>query len=170
MLFTHRNSRFRNPTAFPMKLSVIFFFFQITMPKRHKFYPNCIWQVPTEWHTLGFHSALLTKVYWNYATHIVRVCVTPISPKTSKLDFTDNSNLQVPFGSKAMASVYDLLCYHSLTSMDPLLEELFSYLPTRFHSHISDYLAYEHSSDDESVQSIDYSVSAFYSDDSPYFS
>ena len=91
------------------------------MPKCHKIYPNCIWQVPSEWHTLGFYSALLTKVYWNYATHIVRVCVTPISPKTSKLDLTDKSNLQVHFGSKAMASLYDLLCYNLLTSTDPLL-------------------------------------------------
>ena len=140
------------------------------MPKCHKIYPNCIWQVPTEWHTLGFYSALLTKVYWNYATHIVRVCITPISPTTSKLDNKDKSNLQVHFGSKAMASLYDLLCYQSLTSTDPLLEELIAYLPTRFHSHIFDYIAYEHSSDEESVHSIDSSASAFYSDDSTYFS
>ena len=52
---------------------------------------------------------------------ILRVCVTPISPKTSKLDLTDKSNLQVHFGSKAMASLYDLLCYNLLTSTDPLL-------------------------------------------------
>ena len=91
------------------------------MPKCHKIYPNCIWQVPTEWHTLGFYSALLTKVHCNYATHILRVCATPISPQTSKLDPTDKSNPQVHFGSKAMASLYDLLCYHSLTSTDPLL-------------------------------------------------
>ena len=137
------------------------------MPKCHKIYPNCIWQVPSEWHTLGFYSALLTKVYWNYATHFVRVCVTP---KTSKPDPTDESNLQVPFGSKAMASLYDLLFYHSLTSTDPVLEELLPYLPIRFHSHIFDYIAYEHSSDEESVHSIDSSTSAFYSDDSTYFS
>ena len=94
------------------------------MPKGHKIYPNCIWQVPTEWHTLGFYTALLTKVYWNYATHIVQVCVTPISPKTSKLDLTDKSNLQLHFGSKAMASLYDVFCYHSLTSTDQLIEKL----------------------------------------------
>ena len=69
-----------------------------------------------------------------------------------------------------MASLYDLLCYHSLTSTNPLLGELLTYLPTRFHSHIFDYIAYEHSSDDESVHSIDSPVSAFYSDDSTYFS
>ena len=55
------------------------------MPKCHKIYPNCIWQVPIEWHKLGFYSTLLAKVYWNYATHIVRVCVTLIPPKTSKM-------------------------------------------------------------------------------------
>ena len=135
------------------------------MPKCHKIYQNCIWQVPSEWHTLSFYSTLLANVFWNYATHIVRVCVTPISPKTSKLDLTDKSNLQVHFGSKAMASLYDLLCYHSLTSTDPLLEELLAYLPTRFYSHIFDCIVYEHSSDDESVHSIDSSISAFYSDD-----
>ena len=138
------------------------------MPKCHRIYPNCIWQVPTEGHTLGFYSVLLTKVYWNYATDIVRVCVTPISQKTSKLDLTDKSNIQVHFGSKAMASLYDLLWYLSLTSRDPLLEELLSYLPTRFHSHIFNYIAYEHSSDEESVYSID--MSAFYSDDWTKFS
>ena len=130
------------------------------MPKGHKIYPNFIWQVPTEWHTLGFYSALLTKVYWNYANHIVRVCVTPISPKISKLDLTDKSNLQVHFGSKAMASLYDLLCYRSLTSTDPLLKDLLSYLPTPFDSHIFDYIANEHSSFDESVHSIDSSIFA----------
>ena len=140
------------------------------MPKCHKIYPHCIWQVPSEWHTLGFYSALLTKVYWNYATHIVRVCVTPIAPKTSQLYLTDKSNLQVHFGSKAMASLYDLLCYHSLTSTDLLLEVLLSYLPTRFHSHIFDYIAHEHSSDNESVHSNEFSVSAFCSDDSTDFS
>ena len=140
------------------------------MPKCHKIYPKCIWQVPTEWHTMGFYSAFVTKVYWNYSTHIVLVYVTLISPKTSKLDLTDKSNLQFHFGSEAMASLYDLLCYHSLTSTDPLLEELLSNLPTRFHSHIFDYIAYAHSSDEESVHSIDSSVSAFYSDDSTYFS
>ena len=52
----------------------------------------------------------------------MRVCVTPISPQTSKLDLNDKSNLQVHFGSKPMASLYNLLCYHSLTSTDPLLK------------------------------------------------
>ena len=92
------------------------------------------------------------------------------SPKTSKLDLTDKSNLQVRFGSKGMASLYHLLCYHSLTSTDPLLEELLSYLPTRFHSRIFDFIAYEHSSDEESVHSLNSSVSAFHSDDTTYFS
>ena len=58
------------------------------MPKCHKKYPNCIWQVSAEWHTLSFYSTLLTKVCWKHATPIERVCITPISPKTSKLDLT----------------------------------------------------------------------------------
>ena len=68
-----------------------------------------------------------------------------------------------------MASLYDVLCYHSFTSTDPLLEDLLSYLPTRFHSHVFDYIAYEHSSDEESVHSIDSPISAIYSDGSTYF-
>ena len=140
------------------------------MPKCHKIYPNCIWHVSPEWHGLNFNSALLTKVYWNYTTHIVRVCLTSKSRINPKFPFTKKSKLQVLFGSKTMASLYDLLCYHSLTSTDPLLEESLAYLPTRFHSHIFDYIAYEHPSDDEPVHSIDSSVSAFYSDDSTYFS
>ena len=140
------------------------------MPKGHKFYPNCIWRVPFEWHGLNFASALLTKVYWNYATHIARVCISSKSPINPDLPFTKKSNLQVHFCSKAMASLYDHLCYHSFTSTDPPLEELLAYLPTRFHSHIFDYIVHDHSSDEESVRSNDSSVSSFYSDDSSYFS
>ena len=113
----------------------------------------------------SFNQSLL-ELYHSYCTSVRYTD----SPKTSKRDLTDKSNLQVHFGSKAMASLHDILCYHSLTSTDPLLEELLSYLPTRFHSHIFDYIAYEHSSDEESVHSNDSSVSAFYSDDSTYFS
>ena len=68
-----------------------------------------------------------------------------------------------------MASLYELLCHHSLTTKDPLLEELLSYLPARFPSHTFDYIAYE-SSDIESVRSIDFSISAFHSHDLIYFS
>ena len=140
------------------------------MTKCHKIYPNCIWHVPSEWHGMNFDSALLTKVYWIYATHIVRVCVSSTTPINPNLPFTKKSNLQVHFCSKAIVSLYDLFCYHSLTSTDLLLEELLAYLPTHFHSRIFEYIAYEDSSDEESVHSIDSSISAFYSDDSTYFS
>ena len=139
------------------------------MRKCHKFYSNCNWHVPPEWFGLNFHSALLTKVYWKYAIHIVRVCVSSKSPINPNLPSTKKSNLEVKFGSRAMLSLYELLCHHSLTTNDPLLEELLSYLPTRLPSHIFDYISYE-SSDSESVRSIDSSVSEFYSDDSTCFS
>ena len=90
------------------------------MPKCHKTFPNCTWHVPSEWHGLNIDSALLTKVYWNYAAHIVRVCACSKPPKNPNLPFNEKSNLQVIFGSKAKASLYDLPCYHSLTSTDPL--------------------------------------------------
>ena len=153
-----------------IKLSVFFILFQITMPKCHKIYRICICHVPPEWYGLNFNSALPTKLYWNYATHNVRVCFSSKPPINPDLPFTKKSNLQVKFGSKAMASLYDVFCYHSLTSTDPLLRELLAYLPTRFHSHIFDYFVYGHSSDDESVRSFDSSESAFHSDDSTYFS
>ena len=131
--------------------------------------PNCIWHVPLEWYGLKCNSVLLTKIYWDYVTHIVRFCVSSEFPINPDIPLTKESNLQVKFVSKAMASLHDLLCYSSLTYSDPLLEELHFYLPTSFHSHIFDYIVYEHSSDDESVHSINSSVSAFYSDDSSYF-
>ena len=56
------------------------------MPKCKKIYPNCIRIPPPEWHGFNIYSALLTKVYWNYATDIVRVCVTASSPTTSEPD------------------------------------------------------------------------------------
>ena len=74
--------------------------FQDAMPKCHKIYPNYIWHVAPEWHGLKFDSALLTKVFWNYATHIVRVCVSSKSPINPNLYVAKKSNLQVHFGSK----------------------------------------------------------------------
>ena len=68
-----------------------------------------------------------------------------------------------------MASLYEFLCYHSLSSTDQFLEELLFCLPTSFHSHTFDYNIYEHSLDQESVHLIDSSISAFYSDDWTYF-
>ena len=111
--------------------------------------------MPPEWFGSNFNSELLTKVYWKYPSHIVRVCVSFKTPINLNIPVTKKSNLQVKFGPRAMASLYDLLCCHSFTSTDLFLEKLRSYLPTRFHSHIFNYIAYEHSSDDESAQSND---------------
>ena len=115
------------------------------MTKCHKIYPNCIWHVPPGRHGLNFDSALLTKVYWNYATHNCRVCISSISPINPNLYVIKKSNIRVHLSSKAMASLYELLCHQSLTCSDPLLEELFSYMPTRFTSHIVDNIAFEDS-------------------------
>ena len=147
-----------------MKLAVYFILFQITFPKCHKIYPTCIWHVPSEWSGLNFNSALFTKVYWNYATHIVRVCVATPYPINPQLHCS-KCNLQVRFGSRAMSSLYELLCHHSLTNNDPLLEKLVSYVRARFPSHFFEFIAYEISYN-ESSRSIDSSVSAFYSNDS----
>ena len=74
------------------------------MPKSHKIYPNCIWHVPPEWYGLNINSALLTKINGNYATHFVRVGVSSKPSINPNLPFTKMSNLQVKFGSKALAS------------------------------------------------------------------
>ena len=100
------------------------------MPKRHKIYPNCIWHVPPEWHSLNFDSALLTKVDWIYATRIVRFCVPFKFPIYPNLLFTNKRNLQIEFGYRDMASPYEPSSHHSLTNNNPLLKELLSYLPT----------------------------------------
>ena len=136
------------------------------MPTFKRIYPNYIWTVSPEWHGLNFYSALLTKVYWNYATDIIRVCVTAISPTTLKPNVKHKSNIQICPGSKAMGSLYELLSRHSLQSPDPKLDELLFNLPTLFPSHIFDYIVYESSDDD--THSSDSHISAFYSDDSTY--
>ena len=65
-----------------------FILFQITMPKCHKTYPNCIWHVPSEWQGLNFDSALLTKVYWNYASaSLLKQLITVIFPLPRKVFF-----------------------------------------------------------------------------------
>ena len=110
------------------------------MPKFHKIYPNCIWQVPPEWFGLNFSSVLLTNVYWIYTTHNVLVCLSPLSLIDHHLHVSKRSNIHVRIGSKAMASLYELLCHHSLTITDTLFEELLSYLPNRFPSYFFDSL------------------------------
>ena len=106
------------------------------MPECHKIYPNCICHVPTEWYGLNFNWALLTKGYWNFATHIIRVSVSSKSPINPNLPFTKKSNLQVKFGFVGMDSLYDLLCYQSLTSTDPLLEN-YSFIFLHVSTHLS---------------------------------
>ena len=114
----------------PIMFSVHFIIFQITMPECLKSYPNCIWHVLPERFGLHCNSALLTKLSWSYSTQIFRVRVSCKSPINPVFPFTKKSNLQVKLGFIAMASLYELLCHHSLTNNDPLLEDLLSDLPT----------------------------------------
>ena len=138
------------------------------MPKCKKIDSNCIWIVPPERQGFYLHSALLTKLYWNNATDIVRVCVTAVSSRTLKRDVNRKYYIQNRFGSKAMDSLYELLCHYSLSSPDPLLVEHLSYLLTSFSPHNFDNFVHEHSDDDPYYS--DYNISAFYSDDSTNFS
>ena len=162
--FTHMTFRSLALTSFLLRFHS-FILFHKTMPKSQKLYPNSIWHVLPEGHGLNFESTLLTIVYWNLATHIVRVRVSFKFPINRNLYVTKKCNVQIHIGSKAMLNLYELLCHHSITCSDPLFEEFLSYLPTRIPSQVSYCIAYE-SSDNESVRSIDSSTSAFYSDDS----
>ena len=98
------------------------------MPKCHKFYPNCQWMVTHCWPNLTLDTVLLTKVYWSYSTHIVRVCFTPLIEPTLKQDLKRKSNVQITFNSSAMASLYELLCYQSLENFDPIMDEFLTFI------------------------------------------
>ena len=67
------------------------------MPKSHKFYPNCQWTVTHFWPNLALDTVHLTKVYWSYSTHIVRVCFTPPLKPTFKWDLKRKNNVQINF-------------------------------------------------------------------------
>ena len=98
------------------------------MPTCHKFYPNCQWTVTHCWPNLAVDTVLLTKVYWSYSTHIVRVCFTPLLKPTLKRDLKHKSNVQITFYSPAMASLYELLCYQSLEVFDPVMDEFLTFI------------------------------------------
>ena len=98
------------------------------MPKCHKFYPNCQWRITHCWPNLTLDTVLLTKVYWSYSTHVVRVCFTPLIKPTLTRDLKRKSNVQITFNSSAMASLYELLCYHSLENFDPNMEEFLTFI------------------------------------------
>ena len=98
------------------------------MPKCHKFYPNCQWRITHCWPNLTLDRVLLTKVYWSYSTHVVRVRLTPLIKPTLTQDLKRKSNFQITFNSSAMASLYDLLCYHSLENFDPIMDEILTFI------------------------------------------
>ena len=102
------------------------------MPNCHKFYPNCQWTVTHFWPDLALETVLLTKIYWSYTTHIIRVCFTPLLKPTLEQDLKRKSNVHVNFNSPAMASLYELLCYHSIEYLDPIMDEFLTFIhPTQ---------------------------------------
>ena len=78
------------------------------MPKCHKCYPNFQWTVTYCWVNLALDTVLLTKVYWSYSTHILRLCFTPLLKPTFKRDLKRKNIVQVNFNSLAMASLHEL--------------------------------------------------------------
>ena len=98
------------------------------MPKCHKFYPNGQWRVTNCWPNLALDTLFLTKVYWSYSTHIVRVCFTPVLKPTLKRDLTRKSNVRINFNSPAMPSLYELLCYYSIEHFDPIMDEFLTFI------------------------------------------
>ena len=98
------------------------------MPKCRKFYPNCQWTVTHCWPDLALDTVLLTKVYWSYLTHIVRVCFTPLFKPTLNWDLKRKTKVQINFNSSALASLYELLCYYSLQHFDPFMDEFLTFI------------------------------------------
>ena len=98
------------------------------MPKKYKFYPDCLCSVTHCWTNLALDTVLLKKVYWNYSTHIVRVYFIPLLKPTAKRDLKRKSKAQINFNSPAMASLYEILCYHSLEHLDPLMDEFLTFI------------------------------------------
>ena len=98
------------------------------MPKCHIFYPNYQWTVTYCWPNLALDTVLLTKVYWSYSTSIIRVCFAHLLPHTLKKDLKRKRNFQTNVNSLAMASLYELLCYHSLENFDPIMDEFLTFI------------------------------------------
>ena len=107
------------------------------MPDCHKSYPNCQWTVTHCWPNLALDKVFLTKVYWSYSTHIVRVCFTPLLEPTLKRDLKRKSNVQITFNSPATASLFELLCYHSLEDFDPTMDEFLTFIHSTLNSFYS---------------------------------
>ena len=98
------------------------------MPKCHKFNPNCQWMVTHCWPNLTLDKVLLTKVYWSYSTHIVRVCFLPLIEPILKQDLKRKSNVQIPFNFPTIARLYELLCYLCLENFDPIMDEFHTFI------------------------------------------
>ena len=98
------------------------------MPKFHKFYCNCQWTVTHCWPDLASDTVFSTNVYWSYSTHIVRVFFTPLLKPTLKRDLKRKSNFQINLNPLAKASLYELLCYHSLAHLDPIMDEFLTFI------------------------------------------
>ena len=91
-----------------------------------------------------------------------------ISTSTLDRDASRNPHIQIRFSSKAMGSLYKLLCHHSSSSPGLLFDEIRTYLPTRFSSHNFDYIVYKNSDDNPYYSHS--TTSALYSDHSTYSS
>ena len=98
------------------------------MPKSQKFYPNCQWTVTHCWPDLALNTMLLTKIYRSYSTSIVRVCFIPLLPLTLHWDFKRRRYFQIDFNSPAMPRLFELLCYHPLEHLDPIMDEFLTFI------------------------------------------
>ena len=86
-----------------------------------------MWTVTHCWPELALDTVLLTKVYWSYSTHVVRVCFTPLLKPTLQRDLKCKKNVQINFIS-AMASLYKLLFYYSREHFDPIMDEFLTFI------------------------------------------
>ena len=100
------------------------------MPKCLKIYPNCQRTVTTFWPNLALDTVHLTKVYWTYSANNVRVCFTPLLQPTLQRDLKHKRRFPVKLNSPAMASLYEMLCNHSLQHLDSIMDELLTFIHT----------------------------------------
>ena len=68
---------------------------------------------------------------------MIRVCFTLLLQFTLKWDLKRRSNLQINFNSPAKASLYELLCYHSLELLAPIMDEFLTFIHSTLSSFYS---------------------------------
>ena len=65
------------------------------------------------------------------------MCFIPLQPSTLEKNRKRKSNLQINVNSIAMASLYELLSYHSLEHLDPIMDDFLTFIHSALFSQYS---------------------------------